>query len=71
MVVKRKVPNRGLRCTTHHACPCQTYRLEEAESTLRVIHTWCRCDIQYGIKTNLQEIADICDVALNCLGQEP
>ena len=31
---------RATRCTTHHACDCTTYRMQQMKRALDVIHTW-------------------------------
>jgi len=40
MNIPRKVRN----CVTHHVCDCIKWRLEQAESALKVIHIWAEWD---------------------------
>ena len=71
-----KIPQRILRCTTHHACPCQAYQVEQMKSALKVIKTWASFQVEYmdaraSDVTVLRDIAEKAAEALGCLEKKP
>jgi len=65
-----KVPQRVLRCITHHACPCQEYQFEKMMSALRVIRTWARFHTDYmdATESDVKVLRDIATKAAEALG---
>jgi hypothetical protein len=66
----KKPPAKVRNCTTHHACDCIQYKLEEYERALKVILTWSAVALKYpdddAYTLTPRCVYDMCERTLHC-----